>query len=855
MSARTPLHPVRSLARRAVAAVLAGLLVLALAPTTAAAAPAPAASAPVVDLDAMRERIVAGLVGTVPGSDAVGDLSAAAERVAEQARSYRAALDPAGTEPWADLSTGESMIEVWRAYQRLVVLARAVKTPGSSLFEDRALIRDVVATADRLHATRYNEGTVADSHWWQAEIGVPRELNHLVALLHDDLSDEQERAYLGAAAHFSDSVQRTGANRVWSASVLALRSVLLGQPDRIGEAVEAVAPALRTAAGGDGFHADGSFVQHGVFAYTGGYGLSMLETLAELHSVLDGSPFSIRGPDGSTIHDRVLDAFGPVTWCGALMSTVRGREIARADQEDTEAGVRVQAAVLRLADSAGPALQSRLRALAKSWLECAGDRAATVESQGGVADVVRARLVLQDAAIEPAPIGSGAVSFTGMDRFVRSTDDWAFAVGMSSERIAGFETLSGENGTGWSTGNGATYLYSGAAEQYDGGYWATADPYRVPGTTEDTIVRAPGDGGNETVPGSAAGSIATPSEAGVAAFVHRDPATGLVAQKAWFAFDDEIVALGSGITSTGMTGPGWDGAPRRVETTVDSRRALGEDAVLRVDGAPVAAGSSSTTTARWASITGSGESVGYVFPEPASVTALDETRSGEWSGEDRSPAAARFDTLTLDHGTDPTDAGYAWTVLPGSDEAATAAYALDPDVDVLASTAQLGAVRDGSSGTVSAVTWSDEPQRIVADGRTWGEIDGRALVSVHEDERTVTVTVSDPAQLGGGAAGLTAPVTVDLARDTFGTVGGADAAVSVSASPGHTVVTVAPSGERGATASVTFEKEPRSLAELPVIVLLVLAMLALQLLLVERPGSARRRERPGSARRRGRHAG
>lgn len=782
------------------------LLVTALILPLAAAPTASAVDSAGDEYDAMRLGLVADLTGTIPGSASVGGLAAAKGRLVAEAEGYWSTLETDGGEPWPDLVTGTSAVEVWAAYKRVTVLATALKTPGTALTGDPALLRDVVTTADWLSANRYNRSTTGTSRWWEQQIGIPLELNSITALLYPDLSAAQVQAYLSASTRFADTVTRTGANRVWTAAVIAGRAVLLKQPAKIAEAAAGIDPALRTVASGDGFHADGSFVQHSVFAYSGGYGLSMLDTLDDLYALLDGSRWEITSPEGLGVYDRLASSFAPVTWCGAVMSTVRGRETARAESEDGDVGVQLQAAVLRLADSAPPAARTRTNALAKSWLACNAGSPVSIETAGSVSDVVRARLVLADTGLTATPIGSGVRAFAGMDRFTRTTATSGFAVGLSSTRIARYESLNGENRSGWYTGDGATSLHLGSGRQYDDGYWATANPYRMPGTTEDTIVRSAGEGASSRPTTTFTGSLESPSRrTGIAALDFDAASVSLVAKKAWFTFDDEILALGSGITATDMSGTGWDGVRRRAETVIDDRRDVAPDARLRVDGVLRGAEATATSTARWASITGSAESVGYVFPTPIALTAQGRTRTGAWSAVSAAgptaPVTGHYYSLTTSHGTNPTGASYAYTVLPGASEAATAAYAADPDVTVLSNTPQLSAARDRSTGTVSAVSWkAGTTSPVLVGGTRVASITGAGLVSIREDADTVTVSTVDPTQVS------TSALTVTLARPTAGTVSSSAALSVTSRTSTATTITFRPNGLKGATASIVLAK-------------------------------------------------
>ncbi|MBR3257485.1 MAG: hypothetical protein IKF96_00690, partial [Eggerthellaceae bacterium] len=60
---------------------------------------------------------------------------------------------------------------------------------------------------------------------------------------------------------------------------------------------------------------------------------------------------------------------------------------------------------------------------------------------------------------------------------------------MSSEREAGYESINGQNGDAWYTGDGMLYLYTAGRAQYDAPWWRGTDKYHMPGVTADTQER------------------------------------------------------------------------------------------------------------------------------------------------------------------------------------------------------------------------------------------------------------------------------------------------------------------------------------------------------------------------------
>lgn len=237
---------------------------------------------------------------------------------------------------------------------------------------------------------------------------------------------------------------------------------------------------------------------------------------------------------------------------------------------------------------------------------------------------------------------------------------------------------------------------------------------------------------------------------GVSGMELRTPGTSLVARKSWFVLDEEVVAVGSGISAT-------DG--RAVETIVDNRRL--SDAFpgrLTVEGEHFGAedGSRELDEVRWANLGEgiSGSDIGYVFPGGADIRSVHETRSADWSEIGNSALAAknRFASLVIDHGEDPQNSAYSYVLLPGADAAKTAAYSDKPEVEIIAQRPELHAIHEAETGILGATVWTNEPTSVELDGEEFLQVTGQSAVLMRESAEGLTIAVSDPTQ-GADRAG------------------------------------------------------------------------------------------------------
>lgn len=646
------------------------------------------------------------------------------------AAGYRDTMAPAGASLWPDLA----FPSFTATPARLRTMARAYALPGTGLTGDADLAAAVAAGVDHYRRRVYAAGADPAGNWWNWQIGAPRRLLDAAVLIGPHLADRQSRALGEAVDHFLPECRlndysgtSTGANRVDLCTVTLLRAILGSDPAKAALAASALSPVFPYVSEGDGIYRDGSFVQHTSVPYQGGYGAVMLSGLATLLSVLRGSRWEVTDPDRQIVFDTVERSFAPFVHDGFCMDLVSGRGIGREPYGDHRRGRGIASSILLLGDAASAAERARWQGMVKGWAlrdTCRPMLGAAERSDLGFH--ARLAAVLDDDAIPAADEPAGHRLLAMSARAVHRRPGWCAGLSMASHRIGHYEHGNGENLRGWHTGSGMLYWWGeGHGDQYSDSFWATVDPYRLPGTTVSTRRLADGAGeewGDTCPPGRWVGGATDGTYATVGQHLNGFEST-MEAFKSWFFLDDAVVCLGAAITSE-------DGVP--VETVVDNRRT---DAFLTVD-----------DRAGWAHLEGHG---GYVVP-CARLHTLREERTG---GPE--PVTRSYVTLWLDHGVDPGSAGYVYLLLPGASLARTQARAADPGwARVLANTARQQGVRVPSLGITAVNFWNDGAA---------GGLAASAPCAVLVRERgdgTATLTVSDPRRdLSGLTVTWDRPVT------------------------------------------------------------------------------------------------
>lgn len=667
---------------------------------------------------------------------------------------------------WDDSPLGNDSASLTRTYQHLRDMALAYATEGSALQGNTQLEADLIDGLDWMDTNAYYDGKARYQNWWHWDIGAPLALNDIVALIYSDLTSTQVSNYMAAIRFYQPTVTMTGANRLWESQVITISGINAQDATRAAAGRDGLSALFPYVTTGDGFYADGSFVQHNFYAYNGGYGASLLAGIADLMYLLDGSTWEVTDPSRANVFEWIYDAYEPFIYKGNLMDMVRGREMSRFGAQDDDAAVSVLASIVRLSDIAAPPDAAAFTSMIKSWLSADSDK--TFLSNVSVDLIVSAKSILDDPSVPERDELVTNRQFTGMDRTVHLRPGYGFGISMASSRIGAYEAINAENAKGWHTGDGMTYLYNQDLSQFNDDFWPTVDSYRLPGTT---VLKNTTQPANTRTDRSWVGGASILDRYGVTGMDLHPIGRTLEGKKSWFMFDDEIVALGAGITST-------DGIA--TETIVENRKLnTAGDNTLSVNGTtkPSALGWAETTAGvNTVHLAGSvaGSDVGYYFPGGATVNGLREQRTGNWkqlnsaSGwANSTPITRNFLSLALDQGTNPTDAAYSYVLLPNKTSAQVNSYAADPGITILANSASVQAVRENALNVTGINFWRDEPTS--AGGVT---SDKKASIMMNRTADSVELSVADPTQKNVGYIylSLDGPATGVISKDPEVTV-------------------------------------------------------------------------------------
>jgi chondroitin AC lyase len=243
---------------------------------------------------------------------------------------------------------------------------------------------------------------------------------------------------------------------------------------------------------------------------------------------------------------------------------------------------------------------------------------------------------------------------------------------------------------------------------------------------------------------------------GAAAFDFQSVHDPLKARKSWFFFEREYVCLGSGIQSE---------AEYPVATTINQCGLSGD--------VTVTSGSSTKRLNKGKHALNDvsaifHDSVAYLFPKPVALQVSNTTATGNWREITHQASATKetvqkdLFTAWFDHGTKPTDASYAYMVVPGMTAKTAAGYFGKSGVNILSNTPELQAVQNNmlritqavfyQPGTIkisNAVSLTAESPCLVLVKMGAGSIDRIAVSDPTHKLKTVQLKVTVPITASG----------------------------------------------------------------------------------------------------------
>ena len=662
---------------------------------------------------------------------------------------------------WGDHIPTESN-ELWIQYQGICDMAKGWGTYGCEYYHNEKLHTDIVEAMRWMYENMYGEAEIAgtgwrDAHlfnWWYWYIAAPEFITDIFFIMEDSFTMEEKRAYL-KCFEWVYTFMRRGIKREMALSRICICTkvaIALCDPKRLYEEYVDYDLLLGLGELEEGPRIDYTQWTHG-FPMNLGYGRLNLDRVLYAASALAGTALEYPSPKQYNQFEVVKYMFEPGIYKTRGMTMLRGRATAG---REISSGAAAIAYMLIMIGIYGKDEDEYIKHMVKRNA-VTSETLAYIKNAGSILDCTILDSIMRDTEVSAENDYEYAHAWFTGDRAVQHRNNYAFGIAMSSNREFTYECINGENKTGWHTGDGATYLYTDYDDSsFDGDNSLSKNiniAYRFPGTTEDSRERAIVSI-RSTCPWHPskhfAGSINFEDKYLTAAmdfeaFHFEGPVQGdpddsgyggplpvhfndLVGKKAWFCFDDEIVALGAGINSS---------MDSEVRTTLDHRRIVrdsersifykikGEDAV-ECEREPY---EKSLCDAEWVLVEGH---AGYVF--------LDKTLAHLGRYDCAEAGGQSFFEIRCEHGKNPKDSSYAYAILPYADKIRAEKYASSPEVELLSNTSKLQTVREKNLRLSSYVFYEAGKCGAV-------ESDSGIIVMIKERNGALDFALTDPTHL------------------------------------------------------------------------------------------------------------
>ena len=554
-------------------------------------------------------------------------------------------------------------------------LAGAYANVNSRHFQSKAILERIIDPLEDL-LSMYGSSAEKGGNWHSWLISIPDDLGAIGLMLEQQLPPALMDQVIRILSGYLQDMVLTGANATWEARNHVYLALLTHDEERIRKAAERIFIDFRLT-NDSGIREDYGYMFHGRIPYAGTYGAGMVRTIANFAYLFKGTPWALSAEKTILMENVLLEHFQWFMVGNWMDFVISGRSYAH-----TRSSTSVLETMLMMAALNYPRSDA-LRSGSKALLEA-----------GAVPSVMAApfadELMASDTAAEyPEGFRFWYSMETGAYRGKGFHIGWR----QYSNRVQDYEYLTRAGAEGWNLAMGHTHLMrldESRSWYKDGRLSPHINMEFLTGVTSR-------EGANPVNPrehlGSSGFSLnygtsplsggAGWEDGGVSGFLLIPPYGGIEARKSLHFFPEGYWALGSGIRST-------EKASRRagtVRTNLLQWRLDDDKAKLTVSGSrpsEVPLDGKRIRNAQWAYLDG----VGVVFDQPTTFYCQ---RDGD------------VVTLWIDHGRNPTDAGYAYAILPLTSLAGTKAFAADKPYRPLKTGPFVHAVAHSSGDRLGAV--------------------------------------------------------------------------------------------------------------------------------------------------------
>ena len=629
---------------------------------------------------------------------------------------------------WDDLDDYSKSANLTKTYRRLEQIAKSVTNPKSKYYNDKEVISTVKRSMKLMEDNYYNENTESKGNWWDYEIGAPRAINNILTIMNQYFSKEEIVKLLLPISKMVPDPSKImvsqnrgkkafGGNLSDLGKVKVIEGILLEDNEKLEVAINTVSNVLEVVSEGEGFHYDGSYVDHTNIAYTGAYGNVLIDGFSQLLPIIQTSPYKIEQNKLKILYNWIHEGFLPLIYRGELMDMTRGRSLSRKSQSAHIAAVEVLRGILRIAEVSEPSEKNKLQEIVKNIIQ-SDNYYDTFLSLKSFYDVYLFETLLSNNMVGEIERNTYLKLYNDMNKvaYYNKEHGFAFGISMHSDKIQNYEFMNKENAKGWYTSDGVSYLYNDDLSHFSDDYWATVDPYKLPGITENNKAREKGLG-MTTMKNSFVGSTSLNKKFGTVAMDFSNLDNTMSAKKSWFILGDRVVFLGSGVKDASGTNGYTVIENRKIKRNSKNCSMEKEDYKVIVDGKEKTVDSNEMELQAnniFLKSSNKEMNIGYKFLNTTSLNLKKETRSGTWKdiNESQSNKSVENTFLKIVQPHDMVRNSYAYVLYPNRDEKEFAEEVSREEITVIENSETNQVIYDKLNNTYGVVKYDDSELKL-----------------------------------------------------------------------------------------------------------------------------------------------
>ncbi len=629
---------------------------------------------------------------------------------------------------WDDLADYSKSANLTKTYRRLEQIAKSVTNPKSKYYNDKEVISTVKRSMKLMEDNYYNENTESKGNWWDYEIGAPRAINNILTIMNQYFSKEEIVKLLLPISKMVPDPSKImvsqnrgkkafGGNLSDLGKVKVIEGILLEDNEKLEVAINTVSNVLEVVSEGEGFHYDGSYVDHTNIAYTGAYGNVLIDGFSQLLPIIQTSPYKIEQNKLKILYNWIHEGFLPLIYRGELMDMTRGRSLSRKSQSAHIAAVEVLRGILRIAEVSEPSEKNKLQEIVKNIIQ-SDNYYDTFLSLKSFYDVYLFETLLSNNMVGEIERNTYLKLYNDMNKvaYYNKEHGFAFGISMHSDKIQNYEFMNKENAKGWYTSDGVSYLYNDDLSHFSDDYWATVDPYKLPGITENNKAREKGLG-MTTMKNSFVGSTSLNKKFGTVAMDFSNLDNTMSAKKSWFILGDRVVFLGSGVKDASGTNGYTVIENRKIKRNSKNCSMEKEDYKVIVDGKEKTVDSNEMELQAnniFLKSSNKEMNIGYKFLNTTSLNLKKETRSGTWKdiNESQSNKSVENTFLKIVQPHDMVRNSYAYVLYPNRDEKEFAEEVSREEITVIENSETNQVIYDKLNNTYGVVKYDDSELKL-----------------------------------------------------------------------------------------------------------------------------------------------